>query len=143
MYALTVIIAFSLLPSCGGLFGIFGTRQQVTIKGEVDCYGKPAAGVKLLLLAKRWIFTSELDKKVTNNTGKFVLNGTTTSLWPLQPRIIIHHKCNRHGTKKCALHTLLHVPRDNVTVKGNIQRIFLDYGKIPLESLLLHTVCAR
>ncbi|KAK6023756.1 Transthyretin-like family protein [Ostertagia ostertagi] len=142
MHILTVVIALAVFPSCGGLFGIFGKKQRVVVKGEVECHGKPAENVRLVLYVKHWLYQSNMDKHTTDKTGLFVLNGTQRSIWKLDPRVLIYHECYRNNATKCSLRrTSLIVPRENITLQGKMEEVFFDYGKIPLESPLLNTLC--
>ncbi|PIO75429.1 Transthyretin-like family protein [Teladorsagia circumcincta] len=95
MHILTTVVALAVIPSCGGLFGVFGKKQRVVVKGEVECHGKPAENVRLVLYVKNWLYQSNMDKYLTNKTGTFVLNGTRRSIWTLDPRVRIYHECHR------------------------------------------------
>ncbi|CAJ0605730.1 unnamed protein product [Cylicocyclus nassatus] len=76
------------------------------------------------------VWDEKLDEKRTNQTGGFLLQGSTTEATSIDPKLYIYHTCNYGWSLSCRKFSI-HIPSDYIS-EGTIPHKPYDIGTINL-----------
>ncbi|VDD85115.1 unnamed protein product [Enterobius vermicularis] len=114
------------------LGGLLGRTQSSGAKGILTCNKRPAAGVLVKLYDDdRGIDTDDLMATTkTDSRGYFELEGYTSEITTIDPKINIYHDCNDE-LKPCQRKITIYVP-DKYVSSGKKAKAIYDAGTIEL-----------
>ncbi|KRX87589.1 Transthyretin-like protein 46 [Trichinella pseudospiralis] len=107
--------------------------QKVAAKGRLMCGNKPASDVQVKLVDKDVVSDDVMDKKTTDNSGNFYVEGSADELTKIDPVLKIYHSCDH--SLLCKRRWSLKIPSHYI-VKGNQQPKPMDFGTMNLEARL-------
>ncbi|EYC36530.1 hypothetical protein Y032_0887g2871 [Ancylostoma ceylanicum] len=92
-----VAILLSLISSS------YGSTQSVGVTGKVFCKNKPL-GRTALQLFDRWLILSDklMTTGLSDESGSFMIRGTTSGFFSIRPELRIYHRCNYNGVRTCS-----------------------------------------
>ncbi|KAI6184962.1 Protein CBR-TTR-6 [Aphelenchoides bicaudatus] len=126
---LTASILFVLLAGISAI----GRDQATGAFGRLTCNQKPAAGVLVKLYDNDRTDPDDLLAETqTGEDGSFRLEGWTSEVSTIDPKLNIYHDCN-DGIKPCQIKFTLNIP-DQYISPGRQAQKFFDSGVLPLEA---------
>ncbi|CAD5215985.1 unnamed protein product [Bursaphelenchus xylophilus] len=130
---LTIAFVSSLVLNAYGL----GTLQAYAVKGILRCDGKPAAGVKVRLYDVDTLsIDDKLDEGVSDEDGNFRLEGSTTEVGNIDPKLNVYHHCGDTGgiLEKCTKKVEVVLDKKYITKESDKAAQTFDAGEINLNA---------
>ncbi|KAK0393441.1 hypothetical protein QR680_000214 [Steinernema hermaphroditum] len=128
-------VVFALLPLLAlGLPSLkIGKLQSAAVKGVLMCNNKPAVNVKVKLYDDdRGIDLDDLmDEGLTDNEGRFQLQGHETEITTIDPKLNVYHDCNDEKTP-CLKKFSIILPDSYVSLGEKPEKVF-DAGTLNLD----------
>ncbi|EPB80227.1 Transthyretin-like family protein [Ancylostoma ceylanicum] len=124
-------IALTIL-SCSTLAQTLFT-QSAGVKGVLMCGDKPLAHTKVKLYDDDAgpDLDDLLDEGTTDSMGRFQLQGHTSEVMTIDPKLNIYHDCD-DGIMPCQRKVIFHIPKSFVT-SGKEPKTFFDIGRVNMQ----------
>ncbi|CAG9539652.1 unnamed protein product [Cercopithifilaria johnstoni] len=106
---------------------LFGSKKNITVKGNVKCGGSPYNAVKVELWDDdTFNFDDQLNSTHTDDAGAFHLFGETREIRNIEPYLLMKHYCDdgRHDVR-CVHTDRYNVPKSYQGSVYNLQNVDL------------------
>ncbi|KIH57069.1 Transthyretin-like family protein [Ancylostoma duodenale] len=117
-------------------------RQSAGVKGRLKCNGKPAKGVKVILVESEIRLDVFMAHNETDKNGNFKLSGWADEITSIDPELNIYSKCNYEnppeeiGTEtKCYKKFTIQVPSDYIARGTSRVDRYFDIGVKELSEM--------
>uniref|UniRef100_A0A0R3RIV8 Transthyretin-like family protein n=1 Tax=Elaeophora elaphi TaxID=1147741 RepID=A0A0R3RIV8_9BILA len=124
MKLMRVLLLF-LLPIYA--YGLFGSKKNITVIGNLECGGSPYKAVTVELWDDdAFNFDDKLNLTHTDNAGKFKLYGEAREIRNIEPYLLIKHNCDngRHDVR-CTYTDRYNIPKSYQGMIYNLNKVDL------------------